>query len=176
MVKIWAASSAQRAGRKSLSLYRLAVVFGFLTGVRCAPASADCVSECQAATYCDSEMHASGECADRLNACYINECNRVRYGAIAYDSESGAYGWSNDLYNGPDAEKQALANCRDHGEGCKVVVDFWDSCGAVAADDSGHFGSAYADSRKDAETKAIDACQSDSGESCEIKVWSCARP
>jgi serine/threonine-protein kinase len=121
-------------------------------------------------------MHASGECADRLNACYINECNRVRYGAIAYDAKSGAYGWSNDLYNGSAAEQQALANCREHGDGCKVVVDFWDSCAAVAADDAGNFGSAYADTRQDAEAKAITACRSDGGTSCAVQVWSCAKP
>ena len=72
---------------------------------------ADCVSECQASTYCDAEMNASGECAQRLNDCYINQCNRRTYGAIAYGSKSGAAGWAYDFDDAPSAEKEALKNC-----------------------------------------------------------------
>lgn len=140
------------------------------------PAAADCVSDCQAATYCDSEMHASGECADKLGACYRSECSRTRYGSIAYDAESGAYGWSNDLYDAPAAEAQALANCKAHGDGCKTMIDFWNSCGAVAADRSGHVGSAYADTQDGAESRAVDDCRSNGGTSCEVQAWSCAKP
>jgi hypothetical protein len=60
-------------------------------------AEANCVSTCQASTYCDSEMNASGECSRRLNDCYSNACNKRLYGAIAYGTQSGAYGWSYDF-------------------------------------------------------------------------------
>jgi hypothetical protein len=150
--------------------------FGIATLMPFAGARADCVDDCQAATYCDSEMHASGECADKLNACYQRECNRTRYGSIAYDAESRAYGWSNELYDGPAAEAKALSNCKAHGSGCKVMIDFWNSCGAVAADQAGYVGSAYADTKDAAESQAIQACQSSGGTSCEVQVWSCARP
>src|SRR5215510_12055389 len=74
-------------------------------------AQADCVSACQASTYCDSEMNASGECGRRLNDCYINECNKTLYGALAYDAENGDYGWSADFGNQADAEQKALSGC-----------------------------------------------------------------
>ena len=76
--------------RGTLSVRVLFALFGL--GFCAAAAKADCVSACQAATYCDSEMNASGECGRRLNDCYINECNKKTYGAIAYGRESGAYG------------------------------------------------------------------------------------
>ena len=62
------------------------------------PARADCVDDCQAATYCDSTMYASGECNDKLNQCYQLECNKSTeaFGAIAYGPDSQAFGYSYD--------------------------------------------------------------------------------
>ena len=39
------------------------------------PARADCVSDCQASTYCELDMNASGECGRRLNDCYLSQCD-----------------------------------------------------------------------------------------------------
>ena len=105
------------------------------------PARADCVDDCQASTYCDSELHASGECADKLNACYLSECSRPKtlYGAIAYDPVSGAYGYSFDFADAPGAEEKAWASCRKQGGDCKVVLDFWNACGALAAHGKGQY-------------------------------------
>jgi len=155
------------------SRYRSAIVYAALSCPWCAPAWADCVSDCDAATYCDSEMHASGECADKLGACYQRECGRVRYGAIAYDAESGAYGWSNELYDAPAAEARALANCREHSEACKIVYDFWNSCAALAADADHRYAIGRADTRQQAEAEAIAACRQETGTSCDVEVWSC---
>ena len=143
-------------------------VWGWLSGTT--PAAADCVSECQAATYCNSEMEASGECGRRLNDCYINSCSKTHYGAIAYDAASGAYGWSNDFDTGEEAERNAMATCQEHSQDCKVVLDFWNSCGALAADKNGHYDYGLGDSRGEAESKALAAC----GAGCEIQVWSCS--
>ena len=138
-------------------------------------AHADCVSECDAATACDSEMHASGECARRLNDCYINECNRTTYGAIAYGTKSGAYGWSNDFNDAPAAEKEALHNCSANGDDCQVVVDFWNSCAAVAADqDVVAYG--LGDTQAKAEDQAMAACTKDGGKQCAVQAWSCTEP
>lgn len=134
------------------------------------PAAGDCVSECQASTYCDSEMNATGECSRRLNDCYVNECNRTRYGAIAYDAQSGAYGWSNDWDDGPSAEQAALSSCQESGSGCQVVLDFWNKCGALAANDSGQYDSGLGDSRGEAEANAVAAC----GPGCDVRVWACS--
>lgn len=139
------------------------------------PAQADCVSACQASTYCDSEMHASGECARLLNDCYINECNRTVYGAIAYGTESGAVGWSYDFNDAPAAEKEALSNCREHGDECRVVVDFWNTCAAVAVDgDIVDYG--LGDTEQQAEGAAIDACTQSGGRNCTVQAWSCTEP
>ena len=143
-----------------------------LTGASLAPARADCVSDCEAATYCDSEMHASGECSEKLNECYRQECNRTHYGAIAYGAESGAYGWSNDLYDAPSAESQALVNCRRHGNDCAVVVDFWNSCAAVAADGS-HVAYGLGDTERQAESEAVAACSKEGSENCAVQAWAC---
>jgi hypothetical protein len=75
------------------------------------PASADCISDCQAEVYCDSQKQ--WECSRALGECYQRLCpgsGRAperkpvtgAYGAIAYDVESGAYGMA-------DASKDAAA-------------------------------------------------------------------
>jgi hypothetical protein len=136
-------------------------------------AQADCVSACQAATYCDSEMTVSGECSQRLNDCYATECNKKLYGAIAYGTQSGAFGTSYDFSDAPSAEKEALSNCRDHGDDCQVVVDFWNTCAAVAASgDIVRYG--LGDTEDEAEGDAVATCEKDGGTQCAVQAWSCA--
>lgn len=141
----------------------------------CGSAEADCVSACQASTYCDSEMTVSGECSQRLNDCYANECNKTLYGAIAYGTESGAVGWSYDFNDAPSAEKEALSNCGAHGDDCQVVVDFWNSCAAVAADGA-TVGYGLGDNQGQAESGALTSCRKDGGSNCEVRAWSCTGP
>jgi hypothetical protein len=146
-----------------------ALGLGFFAGA----AKADCVSACQASTYCDSEMNASGECGRRLNECYIDACNRKRYGALAYDAESGAVGWSYDFDDAAGAERKALSGCREQGGNCKIVYDFWNSCAALAAGNDGHYGIGRADAQEQAEADAIADCGQSGGTSCEVQAWSC---
>ena len=136
---------------------------------------ADCVAACQASTYCDSEMNASGECGRRLNDCYIDQCNRKTYGAIAYGTQSRAYGWSHDFNDGSAAEAEALNNCRANGDDCQVVVDFWNTCAAVAAD-GGIVASGLGDTQLLAEDQALTACEKDGGSECRVQAWSCSLP
>ena len=138
-----------------------------------APAGADCVSACQASTYCDSEMNASGECGRLLNDCYINECNKTLYGALAYDAETGANGWSYDFENQGDAEQKALSGCSEGSSNCKVVYVFWNSCAALAAASDGRYSIEGGDNEEGAQDRALATCRRDGGESCEIRVWSC---
>lgn len=151
----------------------LLALVGLAAGV--GPARADCVSECEAATYCDSEMHSSGECARKLNDCYITSCSkpRVSYGAIAYDAETGAVGWSYDFDDAPAAERKALAGCGEHGGNCKVVYDFWNSCAALAATDDGRYSVGRADTQDDAKVDAMAACEQNGSGTCAIQAWSC---
>ena len=98
-------------------------------------ANADCVDDCDVSTYCDAQMHASGECLSRLQRCYQLECNKpkVVYGSIAYGEESTAWGYSFDMPDTASADRRALSGCAARGNDCKVVVNFENSCGALAA-------------------------------------------
>jgi len=164
-----AGDQLRRACRIGLLLAGIAGTAG--TGL----ARADCVSACNAATYCDSEMNASGECGRRLNDCYINECNRKTYGAIAYGAKSGAYGWSHDFDDPQSAENEALISCRVNGDDCQVVVDFWNTCAAVAADQD-YVAYGLGETRGVAESEALAACQKDGGTQCAVQAWGCTGP
>jgi hypothetical protein len=120
-------------------------------------------------------MHASAECGRRLDGCYISQCSRKSYGAIAYGYESGAVGWSYDFDDAPSAENEALNNCRANGDGCQVVVDFWNSCAAVAADgEIVRYG--LGDTRGQAEAGALGTCAQDGGAQCSVQAWACTGP
>jgi hypothetical protein len=156
--------------RVTVSIRVLSVCLGLCAAA--GTAAADCVSACQASTYCDSEMNASGECGQRLNDCYINECNKKTYGSIAYGAKSGAYGLSYDFADAPAAENEALRNCSATGDDCQVVVDFWNTCAAVAADgDTVTYG--LGETRGRAEDSATIACTQDGGAQCAIQAWAC---
>ena len=120
-------------------------------------------------------MNASGACSAALNTCYARECNRTRYGAIAYGAQSGAYGWSNDLDDAQAAEKAAMAHCSAHGDDCQVVVDFWNTCAAVAAYRS-IVAYGLGATRARAEEQAVTSCTRDAGAPCEVQAWSCTKP
>lgn len=152
------------------------VIFGL--AAQAAPARADCVADCQSATYCDSQMNASGECSRRLNDCYLSECKRPSrsYGAIAYGAQSTAAGWAFDFGTAADAHRRALSNCTRHGDDCKVVVSFSNSCAAVAAGTNKRFATGQASNREEAQAKAVAACGRQGGTQCELQAWSCALP
>jgi serine/threonine-protein kinase len=159
---------------RSIGLGFAIAVLGIAMIAPLASARADCVSDCEAATYCDSEMHASGECAEKLNACYLSECSKPKtlYGAIAYDSESGSVGYSYDFPDVPRAEEKALAACKATGTDCRVMVDFWNTCAAIAtAGQTAAYG--LGKSQQLAESEAIAACTKDGGSGCVVQAWSC---
>ena len=153
---------------------------GIMIGVAAplAPARADCVSDCQASTYCDSDMNASGECGRRLNDCYLSQCNRpsISYGAIAYGAQSQAFGFSFGLANAAAAERRALANCAKHGKDCEVVASVANTCAAVAGGSNARYATAEADTRRQAESAALAGCSRAGGDDCEVQVWTCAQP
>lgn len=139
---------------------------------------ADCVSECQASTYCDSQMNASGECGRALNNCYLSRCNRPSrlYGAIAYGAGSMAFGYAYDLPDAKAANRRALANCAKHGDDCEIVTSFSNSCAAVAAGNNSRFAVGQGGDERSARAMAADACRKAGGTRCEIQAWSCTGP
>ena len=96
----------------------------------------------------------------------------ANFGAIAYSNTTGAYGYSYDYGSRRSAEQAALANCRSNGSGCKVVIWFQNSCGALAIGSDFGWGAAWASSRSQAERSAMRYCRQNSS-GCHIAAYSC---
>ena len=60
----------------------------------------------------------------------------VSYGAIAYGAKRTAYGTSSDQHTRQEAERSALAECRENADDCTLVASFANGCAAVAAIES----------------------------------------
>ena len=99
-----------------------------------------------------------------LDADAARYSKRQLWGAVAYDSKTGTYGYAVDAKTKRDAESEAFRQCGD----CDVIRAFRDSCGAVA-EMTGKFAWETGASREIAETKALKKC----GEACAVKVWAC---
>src|SRR5215470_9314432 len=79
------------------------------------------------------------------------------YGAIAYSPTTRAHGWSYDYDSRGEAERRALDQCSRHAQDCVVPVWFRNACGALAVGADG-YGSGWGESRKAAETFAVQSC------------------
>jgi hypothetical protein len=88
------------------------------------------------------------------------------WGAIAYNSTSGAYGYAVDRASKRAAESEAFRQC---GGDCDFTRTFSNSCGAIAGD-ARHFAWGAGATRAIAEQKALGKC---AGSTCEITVWAC---
>jgi len=98
---------------------------------------------------------------------------REYFGAIAYSPRSGAHGWSNDHPSRPNAEKEALANCRKFAKDCKVLVWFKNACGALSLGPKGA-GWAWAHKQEDADLAAMRACSKHS-KACTVTQRLCTK-
>jgi hypothetical protein len=135
------------------------------------PASADCVASAD----CSSTMLAAGECARSLNDGGTHLCKGRSYGAIAYGAQSGSIGWSRAFADPQAAENEALSDCANHGGDCRVVIDFWNACAAVAADGP-HVAYGLGDDQRLADAGAMAACQEAGGTRCAVQGGSCSLP
>ena len=150
----------------------------FLVGAALSPARADnaCIDRCYN-TFSPSQTGGSTE----LRRECLEQCNSSRpsisFGAMAYGADSTANGYAFDKSSAREAERVALANCRPHGNDCKIVASFSNSCMAVAAVESkDRFVTGKGSSGRQAQTIAMNACQSQIGGKCEIEAWTCALP
>jgi Domain of unknown function (DUF4189) len=100
-----------------------------------------------------------------LDAFAARRGNRQLWGAIAYNSKTGAYGFTVDQKTKRDAESGAFAQC---GSNCDLIKTFRDACGVVATGGKKVTWETGA-SREIAETKALNKC----GDGCAVKVWAC---
>jgi hypothetical protein len=89
------------------------------------------------------------------------------WGAIAYSTKTGAYGYAVDRTNKRDAETEAFRVC---GTNCDMLRTFHNGCAAVAARPK-RVSSDTGASREIAQAKALRKC----GDNCKIAVWACTR-
>ncbi len=101
-------------------------------------------------------------------ATYARTAPKNAWGAVAYSSATGAYGYAVDRPSRRAAETDAFRQC---GDGCDVVRTFSNACGAIAESER-HYAWDTGASREIAEMKARRKCGSDS---CRIAVWACTR-
>jgi hypothetical protein len=93
---------------------------------------------------------------------------QARYGAIAFDRDTRAVGYSYDFVASRNAKLEALKQCA--GGNCEVVVAFRNGCGAVG-DGKTKLWTATGVTRQEAQTKILRQC----GKDCPILAWACTR-
>ncbi len=140
--------------------------------------AADCFRECMDASGCwSSRSDENVSYCSSINARCSTECRNAApdnsYGAIAYSIKDGAYGFSDSFKNRKQAEKTALTYCSKYGAKCEVMVWFYNSCGAVAADGK-KAGWGQADTQAEAIKKALAKCKKAGGKNCKIKTSHCS--
>ena len=92
------------------------------------------------------------------------------YGAIAYSSSTGRYGYSHDFGSRAEAENYAVSQCGMSD--CAVKVWFRNACGALAVGQRGGMGWGWSGSRGGAENIALNECQARTS-GCSVRAWSC---
>lgn len=100
-----------------------------------------------------------------------------RYGAVAYDSVSGAEGHITDQTSKAQAESTVLSLCAQHGgANCKVIVSYYNQCAAVAqVSGGGLIGTGNALHSQQAEQLAMEACEKGAS-NCKIVYSACSLP
>jgi serine/threonine-protein kinase len=93
----------------------------------------------------------------------------ANFGAIAYSSSTGSYGWSYDYRSRAEAERVATRNCG--AADCTPALWFVDACGAIAVGDNG-FGTGWGTDRSRAEVEALNSCRGYTS-NCSVRQWVC---
>lgn len=153
--------------QKILILLCASFVLGPTTNV-----AGDCLYECQGPICADFSNNTS-MCLELRAKCQNTCSNRRSYGAIAYSAKDKGVGW---LYGWDDqnkAQKVALDKCSKHGSACKLIMWYYNSCGAVAAD--GNIVTLGRDSTKiKAQQTTLSECTKAGGKKCAIQVSQCS--
>jgi len=100
--------------------------------------------------------------------------NADNFGAIAYSSATGSYGYSYDYAMSQAATNAALRYCENYsGTGdCQSLVVFKNGCGALAQASDNSAGSGWGVDRPTAESYALQSCRQ-YGPNCKIIRWVC---
>lgn len=93
------------------------------------------------------------------------------WGAVAFNPDTGAYGFAHSYFSEGQAASAAQEACSYN---CPELKTFANQCGAAAIGNNGGFGWGVGNSRYDAESTAISYCTNyDYG--CQVLVWSCSQ-
>jgi serine/threonine-protein kinase len=95
------------------------------------------------------------------------------YGAIAYSPDGGNYGYSEQFANRAQAEQRARQECGKND--CEIATWYYNSCGALAADDDGSWGAAQGSNEQQANRTAQARCANEGGKNCKVIVSHCSR-
>jgi len=118
---------------------------------------ADCGSDCQSDyNICMSGGDARG-CSVELSTC-TQKCvlHSKRYGAIAYSESKEVFGYTYDYDADADANRAAVGYCRKQGAGdCKVLITFYNACGALALGDKGAYGADWGENHRMLRRRAL---------------------
>lgn len=96
--------------------------------------------------------------------------------ALAIDRKDGSlYGWAVDHATSAAARSRATSECLARGGKCQVVLEFSGGCGAYAVERGNNslYGWATANSRQEAETRALAEARDRGGKDLLIRVWGC---
>jgi hypothetical protein len=91
------------------------------------------------------------------------------FGAIAFNQDTGAFSYSYNWGSQQQAAADALRRCAGN---CKVIGEFWNICGSLAAAKDGHYGWDGDVDENVATRRALANCSLEGG-GCEIKVTVC---
>ncbi len=161
----------------TLSRLLSAVILSAVSGTA-APAVVASVNSCIDGCFNTYSPSTCSTCSDLRSLC-LQKCgsSSAFFGAIAYGAQSTANGYAYGKGSAGDANRTALSNCRQHGDDCKIVATFSNSCAAVAAvEDKGVLSVGQGATRDQAQSRAMSACKSEHGDGCEIEAWTCADP
>jgi len=154
--------------------------------VRAGPVE-DCIRDCSVARgSCDFDPSDSGRaagCRERADACRY-ECQLngggarpgpPKFGAIAYSPSRRAHGITYDFGDRNGAERAALNACaqRSRATDCRIVIWFYNNCGALATASDGTYGGGYSGNRIGAESRALQYCRSAGGRDCAVQRSYC---
>jgi Domain of unknown function (DUF4189) len=98
------------------------------------------------------------------------------YGAVAWDKETGKYGWSRNQATAQKAEELAISGCG--ATGCKVVIRISNPtlCGALATTSDGkNAGGASRKTQDEARIAALASCKKTNKGECVIRIAECGK-
>jgi hypothetical protein len=99
--------------------------------------------------------------------------SRPAYGALAYDSASGAWGMAEPQTDAEAAKASAMKFCARFGPACKIVDTFYNTCVAVATGQHSTISWSKDSNLQKAKDQAVVNCFKQSKSMCPVKLTNC---